>query len=188
RAGTETGGKAADQPAGLGIQLKTAVLIPLVARDRMLGVLSLAMGPSGRTYKPADLMMAEELAGRAAIAIDNARLYREVQDADHRKNEFLAMLAHELRNPLAPIRNAIHILRNGAGDQGKMPWVQDMIERQVQHLVRLVDDLLDVSRITQGKIRLQKEVVDVAAVVARALEASRPMLDARKHQLTVSLP
>ncbi len=176
------------EPATPDFALHSALVLPLVARGRTLGVLSLAMGPSGRRYDPADLALAEELASRAAIAIDNARLYRDVQEADRRKNEFLAMLAHELRNPLAPIRNAVQILRLRGPMQPELQDVRDMIERQVQHLVRLVDDLLDVSRITRGKIQLQMEPVDVAAVVGRAVETSRPLLDARKHQLSVSLP
>jgi signal transduction histidine kinase/DNA-binding response OmpR family regulator len=168
--------------------LTSAVVMPLVARGRTLGALSLAMSHSGRRYGLADLTLAEDLASRAAVALDNARLYREVQEADRRKNEFLAMLAHELRNPLAPIRNAVHILRACGPDPTRLPGVRDMIERQVEHLVRLVDDLLDVSRITGGKIRLQMERVEMADVVAHALETSRPLLDARRHQLTVSPP
>jgi signal transduction histidine kinase/DNA-binding response OmpR family regulator len=168
--------------------LNSAIILPLVARGRTLGALSLALGPSGRRYDPADLAVAEELASRAAIALDNARLYRDVQEADRRKNEFLAMLAHELRNPLAPIRNAVQILRLRGPEKSELGDVRDMIERQVQHLVRLVDDLLDVSRITRGKIRLQTEPVEVAVVVARAVETSHPLLDARRHQLTVSVP
>src|SRR5947207_14465372 len=98
------------------------------------------------------------------------------------------MLAHELRNPLAPIRNAVHILRLIGPDQPPMAQARDMIERQVRHLVRLVDDLLDVSRITRGKIKLAKEVVDLATVVANAVESSRPLIDARHHDLQVTLP
>jgi len=173
------------RPAG---QLRSAVLLPLLARGRTLGALTLALGESGRLFTPADLGYAEDLAGRAAIAIDNARLYREVQDADRRKNEFLAMLAHELRNPLAPIRSAVHVLRLLGSADPQVRWAQDVIDRQVQQMVRLVDDLLDVSRITRGKITLQTEPVDLGAVVARAVETSRPLIDQREHQLTVSLP
>jgi CheY-like chemotaxis protein len=122
------------------------------------------------------------------VAIDNARLYRDIQEADRHKNEFLAMLAHELRNPLAPIRSAIHLLRRRALDVPDVIWAQDLIDRQVQQMVRLVDDLLDVSRITRGKITLRTEAVDVATVVARAVETCRPLMDERKHELTVSLP
>jgi signal transduction histidine kinase/DNA-binding response OmpR family regulator len=168
--------------------LQSLVLTPLRARGRVLGVLCLAMGASERQYGPADLHLAEDLAGRAAIAIDNARLYGDVQRADVQKNEFLSMLAHELRNPLAPIRNAVYLLRQRQATDPQLEPIQDMVERQVQHLVRLVDDLLDVSRITRGKIRLQKEAVELSAVTARALELSRPFIEARGHELTVSLP
>jgi PAS domain S-box-containing protein len=109
-------------------------------------------------------------------------------DADRRKDEFLAMLAHELRNPLAPLRNALHMVR--LADPDPLPVVQgarDVMERQLEHLVRLVDDLLDVSRISRGKIHLQKERVDLAAIMARAIESSRPMIEARRHALEVSL-
>jgi CheY-like chemotaxis protein len=146
------------------------------------------MGPSGRSYNESDRTLAEDLGRRAAIAIDNARLYREVQEADRRKNEFLSMLAHELRNPLAPIRNAVQLLRMRGGQDPELNAVRDMIDRQVHQLIRLVDDLLDISRITRGKIRLQTEPLDVATVVARAVETSRPLIDARRHELTVTLP
>ena len=109
------------------------------------------------------LALAADLAGRAAIAIDNARLYRDVQENDRRKNEFLAMLAHELRNPAGadPQR------RRDPPDARhrrtpNLQWANDVISRQVEHLVRLVDDLLDISRITGGKIQLRKEPIDVA--------------------------
>jgi PAS domain S-box-containing protein len=110
-------------------------------------------------------------------------------DADRRKNEFLAMLAHELRNPLAPIRNALHLVQMQAQENnGELREPLAIIERQVEALVRLVDDLLDVSRITRGKIKLQMEPVDVGAIVTRAIESSRPLIDARRHKLDVSLP
>jgi two-component system CheB/CheR fusion protein len=111
-----------------------------------------------------------------------------LKEADRRKDEFLAMLAHELRNPLAPIRTALEIMRMAGATGPQVEPARQMIERQVQQLVRLVDDLLDVSRFTRGKIDLRKESVDLAAVVAQALETSRPHLDARRHELTVSLP
>ena len=161
---------------------------PLMARGRTLGALTLGQGNSGRRLDPADVALAEDLAGRAAIALDNARLYRDVQLADQHKNEFLSMLAHELRNPLAPIRNAVHILRMRGTEEPQLQSIRDMIDRQVQQLVRLVDDLLDISRITRGKIRLQTEPVDLTTVVARAVETSRPLIEARRHDLHVTLP
>jgi signal transduction histidine kinase/DNA-binding response OmpR family regulator len=181
-------GNDADPALPIDLALQSVVLTPLLAREHLVGVLCLASRQSVGRYGPADVLLAEDLAGRAAIAIDNARLYRDIQRADLQKNEFLSMLAHELRNPLAPIRNGIHILRfRGSGDP-ELREVQDMIDRQVQHMVRLVDDLLDVSRITSGKIRLQKEPVDLAQVVARAVEISQPLLQVRGHEFSASVP
>ncbi|MDI1432455.1 hybrid sensor histidine kinase/response regulator [Polyangium sorediatum] len=111
-----------------------------------------------------------------------------LREADRRKDEFLAMLAHELRNPLAPIRSAAQILRIVGMADPRVERSTAMIERQVQHMTRLVDDLLDVSRITSGKIKLKKGHVDVAVAVGRALETARPLLDARKHEVSVEMP
>ena len=170
------------------LELDSLAIVPLLARGRALGVLTLAVGPSGRRFDSSDRTLAEDLAGRAAIALDNARLYHNVQEADRHKNDFLSMLAHELRNPLAPIRNAVHILRLQGSVDPEVRAVHDIVDRQVQQMVRLVDDLLDLSRITRGKIRLQTEYVDMAVVIARAVETSRPLIDARRHELTVTLP
>jgi PAS domain S-box-containing protein len=108
--------------------------------------------------------------------------------ADRRKDEFLAMLAHELRNPLAPIRNAAQVIRLVGTADPNVQRATELVERQVQHMTRLVDDLLDVSRITSGKIKLQKEPVELAAVVGRAVETARPLIEARRHELAVTLP
>jgi signal transduction histidine kinase/DNA-binding response OmpR family regulator len=175
-------------PAATGELLHSAILLPLQARGRTLGALSLGHGSSGRRFSSADRGLAEDLAARAAIALDNARLYRNVQEADRHKNEFLSMLAHELRNPLAPISNAVHILRLRGSPEPEVRALQEMVDRQVQQLIRLVDDLLDLSRITRGKIRLQMEYVDVAGVLAHAVETSRPLIEARRHELTLTLP
>jgi signal transduction histidine kinase len=164
------------------------VFLPLRARGRTLGVLAASREPSRRTFNPADLTMAEALAARAAIALDNARLYKEVENADRQKNEFLSMLAHELRNPLAPIRNALTFLRMSGDNDPDVIWARELIDRQVTHLVRLVDDLLDVSRITRGKIRIELAGVDLAVVVAGAVETSRPLIEAQSHRLEVTLP
>jgi signal transduction histidine kinase/DNA-binding response OmpR family regulator len=168
--------------------LTSALCVPLIARGQTMGALALAMGPSRRHYTESDLTLVEDLAHRAATALDNARLYRDIQEADHRKNEFLAMLAHELRNPLAPIRSAVHILRLRGAEHPEVSWAQDLIDRQLQQMVRLVDDLLDVSRITRGKITLLCEPTDIAMVVNHAVETSRPLIDLHKHTLSVALP
>jgi PAS domain S-box-containing protein len=110
-----------------------------------------------------------------------------LREADRRKDEFLAMLAHELRNPLAPIRNAAQVLKLVGGGDARQQWAREVIERQTQHLTRLVDDLLDVSRITRGKVTLAREPLDLASIVQRAVEASRPLIDSRRHQLTVAV-
>jgi signal transduction histidine kinase/DNA-binding response OmpR family regulator len=169
-------------------RVRSAAVLPLRARGRTLGALTLGFGPSGRRHQPADIALAEDLAARAAIALDNARLYKEVETADRQKNEFLSMLAHELRNPLAPIQYAAEVLRLRGPEQAELRWAREVIDRQVKHLVRLVDDLLDVSRITRGKIRLQPQPLDLAEVVAHAVEAGRPAVEAAQHRLEVAVP
>jgi DNA-binding response OmpR family regulator/anti-sigma regulatory factor (Ser/Thr protein kinase) len=153
-----------------------------------MAVLALSRLPSSRDFTPADVTVARMFASRAASALENAQLYHEVQQADRQKNEFLSMLAHELRNPLAPIRNANEVLRQKADDIPRVRWAQGVIDRQLTHLVRLVDDLLDVSRITSGKVDLRKETVDVAAIIERAVETVEPLIHARRQELEISLP
>ena len=109
-------------------------------------------------------------------------------EADQRKDEFLAMLAHELRNPLTPIRNAAHVLGRLETQDPRVQWAQQIIERQVGHLTRLVDDLLDVSRIVRGKVSLKMEPVELAAVVNQALDMARPLIDGMQHRIAVRLP
>ena len=112
----------------------------------------------------------------------------DLLEADRRKNEFLAMLAHELRNPLAPIRNALHIMRMTAGDERAVQTAAAMMERQVGQMVRLVDDLLDASRVSRGRIVLRKERIELAAAVNHAVEASRPLCESMSHRLELELP
>ena len=112
----------------------------------------------------------------------------ELIGADRRKDQFLAMLAHELRNPLAPIRNAVELMRQVETVDPTFQPSREMVERQVKHLARLVDDLLDVSRITQGSIRLRKEVVDLGTIVERAVEGTRSLIESRAHELSVDIP
>jgi signal transduction histidine kinase/DNA-binding response OmpR family regulator len=168
--------------------LRSVAVVPLVARGRTLGVMTLAFGPSGRSHSPADLALAGDLAARAAIALDNARLYQNIQQEDERKNQFLAMLAHELRNPLAPIRNAVHVLKLlGAGEPALMQ-ARDMIDRQVTHMARLVDDLLDTSRLARGKILLRKERLDLVCLVRDTLDDYRGLLTQSGLTLETVLP
>ena len=113
---------------------------------------------------------------------------REFAEADARKNEFLAILGHELRNPLAPIRNALRIMKRRGMDDPDLCWARDVVDHQLRQLGQLVDDLQEISRVTSGKVRLEKEPVDVATIVAFAVETSRPTIDAHHHRLSIALP
>ncbi len=113
---------------------------------------------------------------------------RELIEADRRKDEFLATLAHELRNPLAPIRQAASIARNEKANEAQKRWSNNVIERQVQHMSLLLDDLLDVSRITHGTLQLRKQDTDLQSILGAAIETARPLIDERRHQLLVDIP
>ncbi len=172
------------------MKLKSLMVVPLKGRERTLGTISFATAESDRQFGPGDLRLAEDLAHRAAIAIENLRLTQELRDTDRKKDEFLATLAHELRNPLAPVVNALHLMRNQPGVDPAMGFgpEQAMIARQINHLARLVDDLLDVSRISRGKIDLRRQPLELARIVRQAVEATEPLFQAKGHELTVSLP
>ncbi|MFP5393459.1 MAG: ATP-binding protein, partial [Gammaproteobacteria bacterium] len=116
------------------------------------------------------------------------RLAADLAEADRRKTEFLATLAHELRNPLAPIRSGLDVLRMSADKPGTLERVREMMERQVTHMVRLIDDLLDIARIGGGKLELKKEWLALQDVLASAVETSMPLIDAWRHRLQVDLP
>lgn len=119
---------------------------------------------------------------------DQKEMQEQLREADRRKDEFLATLAHELRNPLAPIKNSVQYLRLSSAGQANGSHAAEIIDRQVNHLVRLVDDLLEVSRITRGRVELRKEAVELREIIRNAVETSRPMLDEAGHHLEVSLP
>jgi signal transduction histidine kinase len=123
-----------------------------------------------------------------AEAAHEKKIAEDLAESDRRKDEFLAMLGHELRNPMAPILNALHVMRLNASEPAVLTPMRDLIERQVRHMSRLVDDLLDVSRITRGQIQLRKSRVLLDDAVSRAIESSRPLIDARRHQLHTQLP
>lgn len=161
--------------------------VPVTSRSgEVLGGLFFGHREAGVFTKRHERLV-EGIAAQAAVAIDNARLYQTVLEADRKKDEFLAVLAHELRNPLAPITSALQILKL-AGHNGPMAVrAREMAERQVHALTRMVDDLLDVSRIMRGKIELRRERTDLTAVVARAVETARPAIDAMRHTLKVTL-
>jgi PAS domain S-box-containing protein len=167
--------------------LRSLMIVPLVGRGRTLGAISLAVTDTDRRFGAADLLFAEELAGRAALAIDNARLYREVQDASRLKDEFLATLSHELRTPLNAMLGWARLLRTGDLDAETVEKALESIERNTQAQSQLVSDILDVSRIITGKLRIDRRPLDLASVVDAALDAIHPAADAKGIALCATL-
>jgi PAS domain S-box-containing protein len=164
---------------------RTIQSTPLLSRGgRLLGLLSTHFR-SPRKFDARELSMLDLYARQAADFIEQIQMINTMRDADHRKDEFLAMLSHELRNPLAPIRSGLDCL---ATDNSQAAEVVDIMRDQVEHLVRLVDDLLDMSRIARGKIDLRKEVVAVAAVVDRAVDSMAWAFKAKHQSLEVKVP
>jgi signal transduction histidine kinase len=188
--------RSADSEEFMSVTGSTAsVVFPLMAEDRLIG--TLAFGTRRRPrFTVEELAVLQMVADQIAIALERERLVTELKasnaelaDADRRKDEFLAMLAHELRNPLAPIVNALHVLGLDTPALGdNFARAHATMDRQVRHLIRLVDDLLDVSRITQGKIELRRERAHLQSIVEQALQIARPVVDARKHRLTIDVP
>ena len=171
-----------------------------VGHEAELGVIAVGYAAT-REFPALHHLVLNVAATQAVTAIQNARLMSSLrkseadlraaidslQEADRRKDEFLATLSHELRNPLAPLRNSLHLLRFG-GNERASAGIQEMMERQVNHMVRLVDDLLEMSRISRGTFELRRERIEVSAVVRHALETSGPLLQEAGHRLVVSLP
>ncbi|HEV2853470.1 MAG TPA: ATP-binding protein [Thermoanaerobaculia bacterium] len=127
-------------------------------------------------------------ANQATVVLQHKRSEAALQETDRRKDEFLAILAHELRNPLAPLRNALRILELRGNDAQVLEQTRDIMERQLQQMVRLIDDLMDISRVTRGQVELRKERLDLAAVIRAALETSRPLIEESGHEITVAYP
>ncbi|GAB1594785.1 ATP-binding protein [Lysobacter claricitrinus] len=170
----------------LGLKLRSFIIVPLIARDSVIGVLTLVHAESGRRYTEADVAFALDLARRAATAVDNARLHLQLQDEHRRKDEFLATLAHELRNPLAPLRTGLALMQM-TDDPAVASRAREVMGRQLGHMVRLIDDLLDLSRVTRGAIELQRRIVELGDVLDIALETSGPLLDAAQLTLEVDV-
>ena len=142
--------------------LATLTLVPLLARR-----------PITSDVEDYEREIAERQRAEAAL-LNSEAAARKLAEADARKNEFLAMLGHELRNPLAPIRNAVKVMKQRGSDDPDLCWARDVVDHQVRQMAQLVDDLLEISRVTSGKVRLQKEAVDVATIVAlRSKRAAR---------------
>jgi len=175
------------------IGLRAAFVTPLVARGRMLGAMAALQAESGRGFDAGDTALLIDIAQRAALALDNARLYsqaeaarRQAEQASRAKDEFLAMLGHELRNPLAPIVTTLRVM--AMQDDSVFHRERQLIERQVNSLARLVDDLLDVARIARGDVQLRCEPLVLSDVLGKAVEMASPLLESRRHSLRLELP
>jgi PAS domain S-box-containing protein len=167
------------------LAIRSYMVVPLVARGTVMGALSLTTAASGRRFEADDLALAEELARRAGLAVENARLYREAQEANRLKDEFLATVSHELRTPLTAILGWLHLLRTGRPTQ--VERAIETIERNAHAQAHIVDDVLDVSRIITGKLHLESERVDLVKILGAAVETVRPAAEAKAISLLVSL-
>ena len=177
----------ADRPAVAAVGVGAFVAAPLIRDGRLVAALSVS-DLSPRAWTPQEVELIKETARRTWDAIERARAEEQLRDANARKDEFLAMLAHELRNPLAPIRTGLELIRRGGDTVVAVERVRGMMERQVGHMVRLIDDLLDVSRITSGKIVLQREPTSLGSLVRSAVEANRAAMADKRIDLRVELP
>ena len=160
---------------------------PLMSEGRLLGTLSFASRTKDE-FDAEQLAFLETICQYVTVAYERLRLLNQLKEADRRKDEFLATLAHELRNPLNPIRNAVESLRIKGPENAELQFERDVIDRQVEHLTRLIDDLLDINRIARDKLELRRQPIELEGVVQAAIEMSRPLIDQWEHQLSVRLP
>ncbi|MBU0800437.1 MAG: response regulator, partial [Alphaproteobacteria bacterium] len=167
--------------------IKAIITCPLVKNGRLHALMALHQSEP-RDWSDEDIKLLEIVAERSWAYIERAHHEAMLIEADRKKDEFLATLAHELRNPLAPIRNALSVLQKENPDETIVKDARAMMQRQVNQMVRLVDDLMDVSRITQSKIELRHERVLLSDVITSALETAQPFIDEKKHDLRVDLP
>jgi signal transduction histidine kinase/ActR/RegA family two-component response regulator len=170
-----------------GYGIRVYACSPLIVDDRLLGTLSFASRQRDE-FDSDEIDFLRTISYYVTVAYERLNLIHQLRDIDKRKDEFLATLAHELRNPLAPIHNALEILRLRGDGGPAVEQVRSMMERQLHQMVRLIDDLLDVSRITRGKLELRKERVNLAAVIESAVDTARPLIDASGHELVLTLP
>lgn len=171
--------------AAMGVRANLAVA--LVKGGRMIAVLSV-QAAEPRAWLDTEVRMARDMAERTWAAVENACIQAELREANRRKDEFLAMLAHELRNPLAPISAAAELMEKSPLDADSMRRTSAIISRQVRHMTGLVDDLLDVSRVTRGQVTIAQQPQDMKEIAASAVEQVRPMIEAKRHHLTLALP
>ena len=169
------------------IGIKAIICCPLVKGGKLVAMMAVHQRQP-RAWSAAEVALVEDVVERCWAHIERVRSTEALRESDRHKSEFLATLAHELRNPLAPVRNGLEIMKLAAGDPAAMANVRAMMERQVSHMVHLINDLLDIARVSSGKLVLKKEVAALGTLVASAVETSQPLLDAAGHTLTVRLP
>jgi signal transduction histidine kinase/DNA-binding response OmpR family regulator len=170
-----------------GLGLRAYACNQLIAGGQLLGTLSFA-SRSRDSFDREELEFLETISHYVTLAYERLRLIGRLREQDQRKDEFLATLAHELRNPLAPIRNGLELIRLSNGNSATLEKATTIMNRQIEQMVRLVDDLLDVARISRNKLELRKQRVDLETIVRNAVETSLPVLDAAQNELHVSLP
>jgi signal transduction histidine kinase len=169
------------------LNFKSFMCVPLKARGRVLGTLSFMRDSDGAPYGPPDLALAEDLASRAAMAVDNAMLYLREQEANRLKDEFLATVSHELRTPLTPIFGALYLLRSMTGTDKKAQAALDVIDRNAKLQASIVEDLLDISKMSGGRLELDRTRVDLLPIIDSALDLVRPAAEALGIHLDVAL-
>ncbi len=169
------------------IGIKAIICCPLVKGGRLVAMMAVHQRDP-RAWTSAEVALVEAVVERCWAHIERVRATEALVDADRRKSEFLATLAHELRNPLAPIRNGLELLRLGSARPEQQANVRAMMERQVGHMVHLINDLLDIARVASGKVVLQVAPLAVRDVVASAVETSLPLIEASRHTLEIDLP
>ncbi len=161
--------------------------VPLLTAQRVLGVLVVA-SRHRRALHEDDLALVQIGCDQLAVALERSALIDRLRETDRRKDEFLAMLGHELRNPLVPIRNTLEVCRERAGSDEVLHRTLSAADRQIRHVTRLLDDLLDVSRITRGKVELRRQRVEISAMVEQAVHLTEPLIRQRSHALKIELP
>ncbi|MEH2226101.1 PAS domain-containing hybrid sensor histidine kinase/response regulator [Nostoc sp.] len=169
------------------LQIKSQMVVPLLVRNRKLGTILFASAQLGRHYTTVDLEMAEELAQRAAFAIENAQLYQQAQEANRIKEEFLAIVSHELRTPLNSMLGWVQLIRTRKSDEATTSKALETIERNAKLQRKLIEDILDISRIVQGQIRLNIRKVDLLPVIHAAIEAVHPTSEIKNIQIESNL-
>jgi PAS domain S-box-containing protein len=163
------------------------IAVPLIKQGRLAAGLVVTQS-SRRAWTAEEVLLVEETVDRTWAAVERASAEQELRDADRRKDEFLAILAHELRNPLAPLRNALEVMRLAPNNRKAIAEAREMMVRQLGQMVRLIDDLLDVSRISRGKVVLRRQRTSLAEVVQQAVETNKPLIEASSQRLKVEMP